>query len=192
MKSFEGKVVPGPATLAAGLVSLEPQTVAHAQAMFDVLSDPELYRYLDYPPPPSAEYLAERYRDQERRLSPDGRHLWLNWVVRERGGALVGYVQSTVVSPDETWVGYVLASASWGRGFGFDAMRAMLEHVASAHNVTRFLARVEAENVRSVRLLDRLLFRTASPGEAALHRMTSTERLYVRAGLGPLEPAGGS
>ena len=39
--------------LRAGELLLEPLRVAHAEAMFKVLREPRLYRYLDYPPPPS-------------------------------------------------------------------------------------------------------------------------------------------
>ena len=39
--------------LAADDLVLEPLVSGHAEAMFEVLSDPELYRYLDQPPPPS-------------------------------------------------------------------------------------------------------------------------------------------
>ena len=37
---------------------LEPLTVAHAPAMFVVLRDPLIYRYLDFEPPESLEHLS--------------------------------------------------------------------------------------------------------------------------------------
>jgi len=40
-------------------VMLEPQTTAHAEAMFVVLSDPALYAY-ENAPPPSLDWLRER------------------------------------------------------------------------------------------------------------------------------------
>ena len=52
-----------------GLV-LEPLTVAHAVAMFELLSDPELFRYLDDSPPTDVAQLRGRYARLESRASP--------------------------------------------------------------------------------------------------------------------------
>ena len=159
---------------------LEPLVVSHAEAMFDVLSDPELYRYLDYPPPPSIEHLRGVYASVEGRMSPDGSQRWLNWVVRRPGQPPVGYVQATVTSTGTAWVGYVFSARHWGRGYATQATQAVLEHVACAYGVSRFLATVEAENQRSVRLLERLGFHEASEQELAGHELSPTERLFVR------------
>ena len=102
--------------IAADLV-LEPLTVAHAPEMFEVLCDPLTYRYLDHPPSPSVDHLRAVYKQLETRKSPDGRQLWLNWVVRVPGQPPMGYVQATVVSPGRAWVAYLLASKHWGCRF---------------------------------------------------------------------------
>ena len=46
--------------IAAGGIVLEPQTVAHAEAMFVVLSDPAIYAY-ENESPPSLEWLSVRF-----------------------------------------------------------------------------------------------------------------------------------
>ena len=166
-------------TLATGELCLEPLTVAHAEEMFAVLSEPELYRYLDYPPPPSLEHLRGVYARVEGRTSPDGKQLWLNWIAKPPGQAAVGYVQLTVESRI-AWVGFVFSSKHWGRGFASQATLAVLEHAASAYAITQFLATVEAENQRSVRLLGRLGFRTATQQELQAQELSATERLFVR------------
>src|SRR5664279_3530467 len=124
-------------TLAAGQLVLEPLTVAHAAAMFEVLADAEIYRYLDHPPPPSLEHLRNVYAKLETRGSPDGSQVWLNWVIRLPGQPPVGYVQATVIAPGSAWVGYVLSSRQWGRGYAHTATRAMVEHLATAYGVGR-------------------------------------------------------
>ena len=169
-------------TITTAELVLEPLTVAHAQAMFEVLADPEIYHYLDYPPPPSAEHLRTVYARVEARQSPDGQQTWLNWVVRPQGGpAPVGYVQATVVSTgDVASIGYVLSSRHWGHGYAYGAVQAMLEHLPMAYGVRRFLATVEVENRRSIRLLERLAFRPATESEIAGHELSATERLFVR------------
>lgn len=165
-------------TLAVGDLRLEPLVVAHAEEMYAVLSDPSLYRHLDYPPPPSLEHLRDVYARVEGRLSPDGTQRWLNWVVRPSGAAAVGYVQLTVEA-QAAWVGFVFSSRHWGRGNASQATRAMMEHAAAAYGVTRFLATVEVDNERSIRLLGRLGFRSATPQERDGHDLTATERLFV-------------
>jgi RimJ/RimL family protein N-acetyltransferase len=171
--------------LSAGDLVLEPLTVGHADAMYEVLSDPALYRYLDYPPPPSAEQLRSVYARLEARRSPDGSQLWLNWVVRPKDGPPLGYVQATVTADHTAWVAYVFSRRHWGRGHATEATRAVLDHLASSYGVTRYLATVEAENERSIRLLERLGFRPATPQEAASQALSPTERLFVCHGPGP-------
>jgi RimJ/RimL family protein N-acetyltransferase len=165
-------------TLTTDRLVLEPLTRDHAAALYEVLSDPELYAYLDYGPPPSLDHLRGVYEQMEARVSPDGSELWLNWVVRPGEGAPVGFVQAIVAGAD-AWVAYVLARGSWGNGYAREAMRGVIDHLRSACGVTRFLARTEAENGRSTRLLERLGFRTATEAETREHELSASERLFV-------------
>ena len=166
--------------LATAELVLEPLVAAHADTMFELLNDPELYRYLDHPPPPSVEHLRSVYASVETRLAPDGSQVWLNWVVRRPGLPPVGYVQATVMLDHTAWVGYVFSARHRGRGYATQAVQAMLEHVASAYGVSRFLASVEAANQSSIRLLGRLCFREAGRLELTAHELSPTERLFVK------------
>jgi len=159
---------------------LEPLGVSHAEAMFELLSDPAIYPYLDYPPPPSVDHLRGVYAQLEARRSPEGDEAWLNWVIRPHGRALVGYVQATVASNRQAYVAYILASKHWGHGYAQKAMQPMLEHLTSVYGVERCLATVEAENQRSIRLLERLGFRLVGVQEFPDHHLSPTERLYAR------------
>jgi hypothetical protein len=58
--------------LETGALTLEPQTAAHAEEMFRVLSDPAIYEY-ENDPPASLEWLRARFERLESRRSPDGR-----------------------------------------------------------------------------------------------------------------------
>ncbi|MEO8524075.1 MAG: GNAT family N-acetyltransferase [Caldimonas sp.] len=166
-------------TLAAGSLVLEPLVVAHAEAMFELLSDPEIHRYLDHPPPPSIGHLRGVYGRLESRQSPDGRQRWLNWVLRSPAGSLLGYVQATVTERADAWVAYILSRQHWGGGHAAAAMQAMLEHLKTANEVRRFLATVEAENLRSIRLLERLGFHPATALELDGQSLSESERLFV-------------
>lgn len=154
--------------------------MAHADEMFAVLADADIYRHLDYPPPPSLEYLRGVYEQLAAGKSPDGSETWLNWIVREPGGPPMGFVQATIVASNRAWVAFVLSRRHWGKGHAYAATRAMIDHLRADHGITRFLATVEVDNERSIGLLERLAFRLALPHEAREHELTATERLYVR------------
>ncbi|TAK44726.1 MAG: N-acetyltransferase [Betaproteobacteria bacterium] len=148
--------------LVAGDVTLEPQTAAHAEAMFTVLSDPAIYAY-ENAPPPSLEWLRERFRKLETRQSGDGRERWLNWVIRIPTAELAGYVQATVRANGTAAIAYELASAYWGRGLATQAMHAMIEELAANYGVRTLFAVARRANVRSIRLLERIGFSPAAP-----------------------------
>jgi RimJ/RimL family protein N-acetyltransferase len=143
---------------------LEPQTVAHAAEMFEVLSDPAIYEF-ENGPPASLAWLEERYRRLESRRSADGRELWLNWVVRRLGrGDALGYVQATIYADANALIAYEFGSAHWGRGWGSEAVAAMLDEIARAYGAVNAGAVFKKANFRSRRLLQRLGFGAVEGG----------------------------
>ena len=166
------------AIVTSGL-SLEPQTAAHAEEMFVVLSDPAIYEY-ENRPPPSLEWLRERFARLESRSSADGSEQWLNWVIRLPTSELVGYVQATVKQNGQAAIAYELSSAYWGRGLARRAVQAMMTELADHYRAHTLTAVLKRENRRSLQLLERLGFSLASakshaelnldPGEVLMHR----------------------
>ena len=145
-------------------LTLEPQTAAHAEEMFAVLSDPAIYEY-ENEPPPSLEWLRTRFTKLESRRSPDGREAWLNWVIRLPTGALAGYVQATVQANGCASIAYELSSAYWGRGLATRSAEAMIGELGEHYQVRDVFAVFKRANHRSMRLLERLGFSPASPGQ---------------------------
>jgi RimJ/RimL family protein N-acetyltransferase len=141
-------------------LTLEPQCAAHADAMFAVLGDPEIYIY-ENEPPVSLEWLRKRFAALEARRSPDGCEQWLNWVLRQRSDELIGYVQATVGAEGRAFIAYDLASAHWGRGLAREAVEAMIDELASRYGVHTLVAVFKRANTRSRRLLERLGFTPA-------------------------------
>lgn len=148
-------------------LTLEPQAAAHADAMFEVLSDPAIYEY-ENAPPQSLEWLRGRYRRLESRRSGDGSMQWLNWVVRLDSGELAGYVQATVHEGGRGSIAYELASRFWGRGLASEAVQAMIAELAAAYGARRLTAVFKRANRRSQRLLERLDFVAADPRDLGL------------------------
>jgi [ribosomal protein S5]-alanine N-acetyltransferase len=165
--------------LTTGQLILEPLLAAHADEMFPLLREPELYDYLDYGPPPSADHLRQVYSSLEGRRSPDGSQRWLNWAIRTQDNGLVGYVQATVTNSGSAWIAYVLGRGSWGNGYATEATRCMMDHLADACGVRRFLATVERSNERSIAVLRRLGLREAGAEESSRHDLSPSERLYI-------------
>lgn len=164
-------------------LELEPQRAMHAEAMFAVLSDPAIYEY-ENAPPASLEWLRERFTKLESRRSADGSEQWLNWVLRQHGGGLIGYVQATVRADGNAFIAYELASAAWGRGLGSEAVAAMCHALTTQYGVHTLLAIFKRANHRSRRLLERLGFAAADaailqgaelePDEALMRRPVVT------------------
>ena len=110
-------------------LTLEPLRVGHAGEMFEVLADLRLYEYIGGAPPSPAQ-LKTRYALQVAGHSPDGRHGWLNWIVRERAtGAAVGTVQATLSRVDtllEAEIAWIVGTAYQRRGYAGEAAGAMV------------------------------------------------------------------
>lgn len=159
-----------------GAFTLEPQVAAHADEMFVVLSDPAIYQY-ENEPPPSREWLRTRFTKLETRLSANGHEQWLNWVIRLPTSELIGYVQATVRPDGRAAIAYELSSAYWGRGLGGHAVKAMISELVEHYQVRSLFAVLKRENLRSVRMLERLGFSLASPEQHIAHQVELGEVL---------------
>ncbi len=160
-------------------LTLEPQTAAHAEEMFAVLSDPAIYEY-ENEPPESLEWLRARFTKLESRLSANGEEQWLNWVIRLPTSELIGYVQATLHPNDHAAIAYELSSAHWGRGLARQAVQAMISELVGHYQVHSLSSVLKRENFRSMRLLERLGFSSASPEQHVEHRVESGELLMLR------------
>jgi len=165
--------------IATGSLTLEPQTEAHAEEMFLVLSDPAIYEY-ENEPPPSLEWLRARFAELESRFSPEGQEQWLNWVIRLPTSELIGYVQATVHSNGRAAIAYVLSSAHWGRGLARQAVQAMICELVEHYQVQSLSAVLKRANLRSLRLLERLGFSLSSPQQHLKHHVEPDELLMQR------------
>jgi ribosomal-protein-alanine N-acetyltransferase len=153
--------------------------------MYPLLSEPELYRHLDYGPPPSVEHVRGVYAQLERRASPDGSQTWLNGIVCLGSREPIGSVQATILSPHTAWVAYLLGGAHWGHGHARASVGTMLEHLSKKYGAEEFLATVENANTRSIALLARLSFRQATIQKVASHELSDTELLFRRIATPP-------
>ncbi len=166
-------------SVARGDLRLLPQVAAHADEMFVVLSDPMIYQY-ENEPPPSIEWLRDRFARLEARRSPDGRQQWLNWVIQISTAELIGYVQATILPTGRAAIAYVLCSGYWGRGLAYRAVDAMISELVASYPVQSLSAVLKIENRRSLRLVERLQFRPAPVDTSAEFGVEPGEVLMLR------------
>ncbi|HWT06183.1 MAG TPA: GNAT family N-acetyltransferase [Xanthomonadales bacterium] len=135
---------------------LEPIRADHADGMFEGLREPSLYAYQTDEPPRDVASLRERYARLGSGHSTDELAHWLNWIlVRRDDGATAGYVQATVDKDrSSAKIGYLVLPAQQRRGFGAEAVGAMVRHLLAA-GVGRLHAVVDARNAASIALIER-------------------------------------
>jgi RimJ/RimL family protein N-acetyltransferase len=143
---------------------LEPLTAEHAEEMFRLLCDREIYRFIEDEPPASVAALAAHYQRWQSRRSPDGSQRWLNWVMRSlESGLCIGFIQATIYPPQTADFAFVLGSTYWSRGFAFEASVAVLHALFTGYAVASIFATTDRRNARSRSLLTRLGFDQIEP-----------------------------
>lgn len=121
-------------------------------------SDPEVARYQSWDVPFSEEQ-AERFVAGLSDDDPDTPGSWFQFAVAEAaGGALVGDVAAYVdeEDPRQARVGITLAADAQGRGYGTEALTALLDYLLIDRGKHRVTADCDARNVASARLLERV------------------------------------
>jgi len=138
---------------------LEPLTAGHAEELFPLLADRQIYQFISDEPPISVVALAERYRRLESRCSPDRSQQWLNWAIRRLDdGPCVGYLQATIHPGGTADFAFVLGSAFWGLGLAREASVLVLRALFTEFGVTSVFATTDQRNFRASGLLTRLGF----------------------------------
>jgi RimJ/RimL family protein N-acetyltransferase len=139
----------------------ESDTDAYAE----MVSDPEVMRFLGGKPVPR----AEAWRNMAMMLGHWHLRGYGMWAVEEKAsGEMVGRVGCW--NP-EGWpgveVGWTLRRRFWGRGYATEAARASVAYAFETLDQTRVISLIAPENVNSVRVAERLGERPA--GEWEVH-----------------------
>ncbi|MCF6433953.1 GNAT family N-acetyltransferase [Pseudoalteromonas sp. MMG022] len=71
---------------------------------------------------------------------------------------------------DEAYVGYVIAKQYWGRGFGSEALKALVAQYKEQNSITTLWAGVEKDNISSIKVLTKSGFSLSEGG----HRDSNT------------------
>jgi ribosomal-protein-alanine N-acetyltransferase len=125
--------------------------VADADSLHTVWGDPEVTHHLGNPLPTVAatgDLLAAKVAQQER----DGFSLW---TVEERAtGAIIGTVGLQYEDGPEIGLGFLVAKAYWGQGYGREGAAAAVRAGFEQLGLDRIIGITEHANVPARRLMD--------------------------------------
>lgn len=129
----------------------DPDAMAAYQSRADVC------RYIPYEPRGS-ERIAEVIREQRRTaLTEEGQHLWLSVLLRDTGrliGDVLLFWHSSQHRGGE--IGYAFNPDHHGHGYATEAAAALLDLGFDGLGLHRIIARIDARNESSARVLRRL------------------------------------
>ena len=138
-------------------LDLRPLAMSDAARHFEIFSNPSVVRFLYEEPMDEATAMEHMIRRTNVDLPTEGN--WMNLAVQVRGeGSLIGEVGIANISQVHRHyeVGYVFHPACSGHGYATEATALMVELAFSALGAHRVSGRLDARNLASARVLDRL------------------------------------
>ena len=135
------------AGLAASRLVLEPLRLEHEAELAPGLADLGLHAFTGGEPDSPPE-LHARIARQVRGRSPDGRDVWMNWVLRD-GREVVGTVQATIRPDGVAEVAWVVFTAFQGRGYAREAAAALVEWLLASGRAHAVVAHIHPDHAAS-------------------------------------------
>jgi len=137
-------------------INFTPFALGDAEELFLIRGDAEAMRYWDWPADKTRAETGFVARQMLEDVNAGGARIW---TVRLESGDFIGIVDLSEIANGEADLGFMIRRDYWGKGFAFAACTlAMLN--ARAMNLRRLRARIQADNLRSRKLLLRLGFST--------------------------------
>lgn len=159
---------------------LEPLKKRHAAKVIAQFLDPRIYEFFPFDPPASLERLEERFANLEPGISPDGKEVWLNWLMRlKTAEVFVGHLQATVAG-EQALIAYTVFPSHWRKGYAIEGCREMIRHVFEDYDVKQIAALMDTRNAASIALVESLGLKRVgmTPGADTIRGMTSDEFRY--------------
>jgi ribosomal-protein-alanine N-acetyltransferase len=142
-----------PEIITAPLVVLRRVRPTDGQAIFRVVSNSEVMRYMDWPMPTDP---SSTEAHLQRAVADWNSGAEYQWVIVERSTAAVIGSIGYRTSGHAADFGYFLGRDYWGKGLARDAASSLVSWLAAQPQIHRIWASVDAENLRSRRLLERV------------------------------------
>ena len=127
---------------------LTPVMGTHADAMFTVLLDDNLYKYTGGSPPQSIADIERWLIALESRKSPEGDELWLTWLIFVAESDLaIGYVQATV-GKSKADIAWLVGSQWQGIGYASEAATTLTSWLVTS-DVADISAHIHPKHIAS-------------------------------------------
>ena len=142
-----------PEVLEGAQVRIRRSTLADSDAVFWAAADPEVMRFMDWPAHDS-EADARDYLSgcAQRWTSGDEYH----WIIEERAAKSPLGCLACRLRGSEADFGYFIARSLWGRGYATEAVKLLMSWLMAQPGILRIWASTDADNRRSIRLLERV------------------------------------
>ncbi len=141
-------------TFESARLTMRPQRLDDAEALFEAYGDTELMRY--WSSGPHAD-LAETRAYMAPRLD---RSDWRAWSIIEReSDRVIGTVSAGQRRAGVVEIGYLLVRSAWGRGYAREAVSRLIDLLVRDEGNRRVFADTDPDNVASNTLLETLGFR---------------------------------
>lgn len=139
-------------------LELRRTRTADAAAMFEALRNPEMYAFIPRAAPLSVDEIERRFARVQQETAPDRPDQWLNWTVWLRDtGVGIGTIEATLKPDRRVEIGYLFDPKIWRRGYGREAVGAMLKHLITT-GADVFEASIDIRNTASKALATALGF----------------------------------
>jgi ribosomal-protein-alanine N-acetyltransferase len=146
-----------PPLLETERLRLSPVLLEDAAGLFPMMRDPEVMAYWDWP---EIEEPERAFAIVEGRAKAAAEGQAVHWTMRTLADdQIIGACDLSAIDRRHrrAEVGFLLSRESWGRGFGLEAMRAVVAY-AAASGLRKLTARTQLGDRRSAQLLARLGF----------------------------------
>ena len=141
-------------TFESARLTMRPQRLDDAEALFEAYGDTELMRY--WSSGPHAD-LAETLAYMAPRVD---RSDWRSWSITEREShRVIGTVSAGQRRAGVVEIGYLLVRSAWGRGYAREAVSRLIDLLVRDEGNRRVFADTDPDNAASNTLLETLGFR---------------------------------
>ncbi|MFC7320058.1 GNAT family N-acetyltransferase [Halobacillus campisalis] len=137
---------------------IRSMTPSDSSSLFPIWSDPDISKYMNIQSFTNENQVKDMiiYMNQLKKA-----HYAIRYAIVELKSSRIigscGYSSLDYVNA-ATKIGYDLAKASWGRGYATEAVSALLYQAFTTLGLNRVEAKVEPQNMNSIKVLQRLNF----------------------------------
>jgi RimJ/RimL family protein N-acetyltransferase len=155
---------------------VRPRALRDLDALVAMDAEPEVMRYIGDGTLPDPQ---THRRDLRRRIAEDIGPMLGYWSVATRAApeAFLGWVcLIPLPGHDLVEIGWRFRAAAWGKGYASEAAQLLVHHAFSAAGLDEIVAVVNADNARSIRVMEKLGLKAAGTciaygAEVPIYRM---------------------